>query len=73
MSAFPLTALRPLAFPSHAWAALVCLRTRRVLALVPTAERSSVPTRPLSATPVAKQLADPADAPADTLSPLSAA
>lgn len=36
MASLPLTALRPLTFPSHAWAALVCLRTGRVLALLPT-------------------------------------
>lgn len=35
MSALPLTVLRPLAFPSHTWAALICLRTKRVLALLP--------------------------------------
>jgi hypothetical protein len=35
MSSLPLTALRPLTFPSHRWSALVCLRTGRVLALVP--------------------------------------
>lgn len=37
MSALPLTALRPLAFPSHQWVALICLRTGRVLAFVPAA------------------------------------
>lgn len=41
MSALPLTALRPLTFPSHRWAALVCLRTGRVLALVPVAPPDS--------------------------------
>lgn len=37
MASLPLTALRPLAFPSHTWAALVCLRTGRVLTLLPSA------------------------------------
>jgi hypothetical protein len=36
MSAMPVTVLRPLAFPSRV-AALVCLRTGRVLAFVPAA------------------------------------
>lgn len=46
MSALPLTALRPLAFPSHAWAALICLRTGRVLALLPS--QSEAPPSDLS-------------------------
>lgn len=36
MASLPLAALRPLAFPSHRWHALVCLRTGRVLALLPS-------------------------------------
>lgn len=41
MSALPLTALRPLTFPSHRFLALVCLPTGRVLALIPRAELPS--------------------------------
>jgi hypothetical protein len=37
MSALPLTALRPLAYPTTRWHALVCLRSGRVLAFVPAA------------------------------------